>query len=262
MRDDEQEMEPEALKRTYLLSGLDRILYSRPPEWPEGTFEQTSEFEGRLVLVRDFISNVSDLETAIHQMDLQAERFRWAISRRTLRPLGLRLEKWEGPSFDLAGLASARSTAVFTDEAEGHVAPRPPPAKMEQLPEAAARWILTMAEASTFDGYPDEVIKRLQLLIEELLPKHGACLDAEQRALARQVKLVRDFVSHPELHRDPGRSFIATNLPSAIVCDQPGSKVRFDRTDVEHRNFVGRHEVLARDMANPLLDAAIHGLPQ
>lgn len=250
------------LKRTYLLSGLDRILYSRPPEWPEGTFEQTTEFEGRLVLVRDFISNVSDLEIAIRQMDLQAERFRWAISRRTLRPLGLRLEKWEGPSFDPAGIASARSSGVFADEAEGHVLPRPPPAKMEQLPEAAARWILTLAEASTFDGYPDEVIKRLQLLIEELLTEHGACLHAEQRELAKQVKFVRDFVSHPELDRGLGRSFIATNLPSAIVREQPRLKVRFDRTNVEHRNFVGRYEVLARDLANPLLDAAIHGLSQ
>ena len=38
------------LKRTYLLRGLDRVLYSTQPQWHEGTFFQNKDEEGHLVL--------------------------------------------------------------------------------------------------------------------------------------------------------------------------------------------------------------------
>lgn len=38
------------LQRTYLLRGLDRVLYSTQPQWHEGTFFQNQEEEGHLVL--------------------------------------------------------------------------------------------------------------------------------------------------------------------------------------------------------------------
>jgi hypothetical protein len=254
-------MATKGLTRTYLVRGLDRILYSRPPVWPEGTFEQAVEDEGRLVLSKERINDASELALAIRAMDQQAERFRLAISRRTGCPLTLRLEKSDEPNFDPPGVASVRSTARFSDHAKGTVLPQDPPSEMDQLPEVAARWILTLVETRAFSDYPDEAIKRLQLLIEELLPMHGACLDAAQHGQVQEVRWVRDFVSHPVCDRSGVCTFIAANLPGAVIRNHPQLEVQFDRTNVEHRNFVGRWESIARGLVNPLLDAAIRSLP-
>lgn len=254
-------MNSNRLRRTYLLRGLDQILYSSQPAWQEGTFEQAVdvEDEGRLVLLKDGISSASDLNAAIRQMDQQAERFRLAVSWRTVSPLTLKLEGSEEPCFDPLGVASATSTLMMGDKAQGAVLPRDPPVEMEQLPEAASRWVMTLAETKTFRGHPDECLKRLHLLIEELSKTHGACLSEKQRELLPEIWWMRHFVSHADCWDPKLCEFIARHLPSAVISEDP-LVVRFDRTQVEHTNFVARYATKAREVQIPLLKAAIETL--
>lgn len=251
------------LRRSYLLRGLDRILYSKAPDWDEGTFEQSVEDEGLLVLVKEGISSVSELRSAIGVMDSQAERFRLAISRRIGCPLTLKLERSDEPSFDPPGVASARSSIRFGAYAKGTVLPCDPPDQMEQLSELAGRWVQTLAETRNFSGYPDESLKRLYLLIEELSADHAACLTDEQSGYLEEIGWMRDFVSHPVCDRNQRMCvFISAALPSAVIRTEPKLAVRFDRTQVEHRNFIARYESRARDIVNPMLSAAIEALDQ
>jgi hypothetical protein len=67
---------------------------------------------------------------------------------------------------------------------------------------------------------------------------------------------LRDFISHPVCRNQQLCEFIASNLPNAVISTTPW-EVRFDRTNLEHRNFVGRYDPKARSVANTLLDTAI-----
>ena len=247
------------LQRTYSLRGLDRILYANAPRWKEGTFEQEEEDFGHLVLRQEAMSSAAELTIAIHRMDQQAKRFMLAISRRICSPLTLKLEKSEEPNFDEAGFLSARDAVGISGHLHVTTLPKDPPATIEQLCESAARWVLTLAETRAFSGYPDEVMKRHYLLIEGLSGTHGACLSEEQRGQLQELKWVRDFVSHSTCGNPGLCAFIAGWLPSAVISTEPPA-VRFERTQLEHRNFVGRYQEKARDIVNLLLNTAIEAL--
>lgn len=249
-------MPPRQLQRTYLLRGLDRKLYRTPPAWSEGTFLQDDEETGQLVLHVDDIASPEALTSAIAATDQVAERFRIAVARRIGCPLTLRLVKSKEPTFDPPNVISLRDSAILTDHATCTIVPREPPIAIEQVPEAAARWILTLTEARHFDAFPDEVLKRLYLLIEELKEEHADQLSDEQRAVLPELKWLRDFVSHAVCRNQQLCEFIAEHLPNAVVSTVPWA-VRFDRTSLDHRNFVGRYDPKARSIVNTLLDTAI-----
>lgn len=248
------------LRRTYILRGLDRILYASEPQWKDGTFKQDVEHEGRLVLCQENISTAIDLRDAILESDRMAERFRLATSRRTECPLTMALEKSEQPSFDPPSLMRGHSSMRIGAHARGTAFPPEPPTQLEQLSEAASRWVLTLAEAKRFLGYPEETFKRLYLLIEELQVLYTDELDQEQRHDLEEIKWIRDFVSHPVCENQELCAFISQYLPDAVIRTDPKLAIQFDRTKVDHRNFVGRYETKARAIVYPLLDAAIRAL--
>ena len=241
--------------RTYLVCGLDRKLYRAPPQWPEGTFQQDSDDEGRLILRVTDLRSTAERDEARGRCDCIAERFRLAIARRIERPLTIFLLDSSEPSFE-TDLTQVKASFSVRVSAEAEILPRDPPHKIEQLPEAGARWVLTLTEASNFGVYPDEVLKRLYLLIEELKEQYADALTPEQRGVVNDVRRLRDFVSHPVCTHSLVVEFVGKHLPDAV----DGSVVRFDRTKVEHRNFVGRYDPVARGIANTLLDAAINAL--
>ena len=244
------------LHRTYALRGMDRVLYSPSPQWAVGTFEQTEEDCGRLILWKDDIRSVTLLDDAIRILDQIAERFRLAISKRTGCPLTLNLEKTEEPNFDAPGVLRAHARVGASVRVSCAVLSRDPPMEIEQIPEEAARWILTLTETKNFGAYPDEVFKRLYLIIEELQNEHAHQLNENERTALQQMKWVRDFISHSSCNNKQLCTFIESHLPCAVVPNE-SAKVRFDRTNVEHRNFVARCDPIVRGMATKLLTAAI-----
>jgi hypothetical protein len=194
-------------------------------------------------------------------MDLLAERFRLAIAHRTGCPLVMSIAGTRIPTFDVAGVVSITDTLVLSDSVETSVNPKAPPSDIEQIHAGAARWIQTLTEARRMSAYPDEVLKRLYLVIEELKDVHASALSPADIAALEELALVRDFVSHPVCDRKKVPPFIQSRLPSAVVSVGPPLVVRYDRTDVEHRNFVGRYDPIARRLAHQLLQRAIAALP-
>lgn len=249
-------MDNRHIERTYIVGGLDQVLYSEPPAWPEGSFEQSEEDWGRLRLRSPPLHNRAEVGPALEVLDSIAERFRIALSMRTGCPLTMRVDSTSTPIFpdDPGGIVLDGLTVTAT--ASARVAPRPPPATIEQLPEAAARWVQTLAETRAFSTHPDECMKRYYLLIEELKPDYGELLTDAERTAAEQVKWVRDFVSHEACGNRALCDFVLGQLPDSRI---PGDtlQVRFDRTLVEHRNFVGRFDPVARQLVSTLLMAAI-----
>ena len=138
------------LRRTYVIRGLDRFLYSHAPTWQEGTFLQEEVDVGRLVLRKEGIISAGALKREVRLMDLRAKQFRLAVSKRTICPLSMKLERSEEPIFEEVGAANLQSAAKFSDELHVEIAPRDPPEGMEQLPQAAERWIATLAETASF----------------------------------------------------------------------------------------------------------------
>lgn len=96
----------------------------------------------------------------------------------------------------------------------------------------------------------------MYLLIEELLPAYGGVLDIVQKRRADEAKWIRDFVSPPVCHGFQVCAFVADELPSAVISTEPMA-VQFDRTQVEHANFIGRHEPMTYEIARRIVDAAI-----
>lgn len=247
------------LRRTYRLAGLDRVLYSTPPAWEVGTFEQSVEDEGQLVLQLDDLSTPGAAELGLLQLDEIATQFRLAISKRIGRPLTLKLISSEEPDFGGSDMLVLSSAVGMSSVAGVTISPRDPPTQIEQIAVGAERWVATVAETAHFSDYPDEIVKRNYLLIEELGSEHGSVLSADLAASMDKAKWVRDFVSHPICGNPALCAFIAQELPSAVVSSDP-LKVRFDRSSLEHRNFVGRLQPLIERIANALVDAAIHTL--
>jgi hypothetical protein len=249
------------LSREYRVRGLDRFLYRHPPEWLEGTFVQSNEFEGLLTLQTDGLQSPVETETALSRLDRIAEQFRLAVSKRIGCLLTMSIKRTVVPEFSAVGVDAIHDTFHIRESVVDTVAPIDPPVQIEQLPEGARRWIHTLTEARTMSAHPDEVLKRLYLVIEELKDVYPAVLDATDLLAIEELALLRDFVSHPLCDRKKVPPFIASRTPSALVSPAPALCVRYDRTDVEHRNFVGRFDPRARAVVNKLLAAAIASLP-
>jgi hypothetical protein len=244
------------LLRVYRIRGLDRVLYATAPTWPEGTFRNLDESEGELTLVKDGVGTPDALDQAKTLLDAQAERFRLAIALRIGCPLEMELLRSEDPDVYPPGVLHAVARVRVTGHASATVLPGAPPPALPQLPQSAARWVRTYTETRKFGGFPDEVLKRFYLIIEELWPVYGAHATTVQKQDEREILWLRHFVSHAQCRGSEVCTFIGRLLPSAIVATSPMT-VRFDRTSVEHRNFIGRFEPKARDLARWLMDTAI-----
>jgi hypothetical protein len=243
----------ETLIAEYTIEGLDRCLYSDKATWGGAEFEQDADLSGRLILRKEVTSN-ADAESATAELDEAANQLALALSWRIRRTVTARRIRLQRPSFDGNGEASAHSSLVATDQVEGSYGPpKPPPDVMPQIPAEGERLIKTVCEASAFGAFVEEQLRRHQLIIEELADEFESDLPG-QSALLDEIKLVRDFVSHPVCDRPKVVTFIRDHLPSALLpC---GTKVSFHRDD-EHRAFVARYEVKARVLAAKLISLTL-----
>ncbi len=244
--------------KPHRLTGLDRDLYSSVPQWPEGSYRGLSDTEGELTLLATGITRPESLALAQAELNERAQKFRLALSYRTGCPLLLKLHRADIPDVDPTGVMRAHSTVGFSVSVQLTVLPGAPPDHLPQLPLDSARWVYTLTETHRLGDFPDEVLKRLYLLIEELWPRFSDQASVDQRLIEHEAKLLRDFVSHPRCDGKRVVDFIKTNLPSALVVGE--SAVQFDRTNIDHVNFIGRFEPRARDLTKWLVDRAILAL--
>lgn len=251
------------LQRIYHLRGLGRILYSGLAEWPEGSFAQVEPDLGVLTLRQRGISTPDQLQRAIGDFDRRANEFLIAQTLDLNIPLRLKLEQSIEPDVDPPGVLRAHATFSAECTADLVMKPRPVPHSMPRAPLESARWVRTLAEASRFNEFADEVVKRAYLLIEELWPAYEPQASSQEVEHQQELKLVRNFVSHPECQGHEVVAFMTRNLPSSVVSGAMKPTVRFDRTSVEHTNFVGvRYQPIAIDLARKLVRAAIGRLSQ
>lgn len=245
------------LERCYEIGGLDRILYTRPAVWPEGEFTQDSSTKkGFLSLHAVGIHDRRGLAQAQEILEARAQAFRLALSHMTSMPVRLRMTLESAPDLDPPGSLSSKMTISCSVTADLTCAAKEPPVDLPQLPEWAARWIWTFAETRELQHHPDEVLQRFYLIIEELWDPFSGRASAQQIQDRRMLRYLRNFVSHSECDKADVCGFIAAALPSAVVASNP-LRVRFDRTLLEHLNFVGKHEPIARQLARDLISDAI-----
>jgi len=248
------------LTHIYRLSGLDRVLYASVPQWPEGSFANLSDTEGELTLIATGITTPESLVLAQADLDERAEKFRLAISYRIGCPLILKLHHADIPDVLPTGVMQAHATTDFSASATLTVLPSAPPEQLPQLPIDGARWIYTLAAIKRFEKFQEEVLKRLYLIIEELWPRFSEQATSEQRRIKQETKWLRDFVSHSECEHPGLVTFIATHVSSAVLQLNGKQVVRFDPTQIEHRNFIGRFEPDARQLTRCLVDQALAAL--
>jgi hypothetical protein len=108
-------------------------------------------------------------------------------------------------------------------------------------------------EANKLQAYVEEQLRRHYLIIEELWGEFQHTFGADVGERKKRVKLIRDFVSHESCCKRDVIALVESDLASAVVSVQGKKRVRFLR-NVEHRNFVGRFEVISRGLARSLVD--------
>lgn len=239
-------------------------MYNSPPNWNVGTFRQTAADEGELELHVDDVSDAAARTQAAEQLDKLAEQFRLAISWQTGCPLAMKHVRSVEPAWLNSTGDSLSDAIAVSDAITDSVGPRPPPAQIPQFTRHAARWIHTYTDAHWMDAYPDEMIKRYFLVLEELEPGFRSSASPTQRVDYDRIRCVRNFVSHPHCVRPTVVQYVMQHLPSASVAPPPppaSQAVRFDRTSFEHEQFVRQHIHIASALAQAMVNHASAAAP-
>ena len=248
----------DALQIVYLVRGFHRLLYVPPPQWPGCHFEQGENLDATLRIAQTEVAPGTDLDTLIALTDARMQQLvlAWELSlgqRLQLRRLHVSLPRLPV----MKGGATSQDGVSFSDRCEATIIHAAAPVQMPQIPLAAERWVRTLAEAGDFGGYVEEQLRRHFLIIEELWETYGSRFDNADQAKCKEIRCVRNFVSHYDCTREPVLGFIIINLPSAEVQRSSHRAVRFDRTSQEHRTFVARFAVDSERIARRLVELAI-----
>lgn len=246
------------LEITYEITGFDGILYSQQPSWENCKFSMEKENLAIFSVWEDGINNASQLEAAKNNITQRVKSFVLALEFKLGRPLEYAEKSTQTPTIitengtlHLLSKGYAKSFLSFS------VSPSNPPKDMPSLPLECERWVLTLAEAYIFGQYVEEQFKRQYLIIEELWDEFAAEFDAATKNKREELKLIRDFVSHPVCCNKKIVEFVSNKLPSSIFYDGTEARVRFLSNDTTHRNFVARYEVKSREISRSLVEKKI-----
>ena len=144
---------------------------------------------------------------------------------------------------------------AFGCSGSGDSSPVPLPQNMPSVPLILKRHILTVLQAEALDSesehYADEQLKRWFLIIEEL---HTTQPDQGYKDL----KYVRNFVSHPTSNSADTVAFLNRELPSSVYVNSNGNpEARYLRDDPQHQALVSKYETIARQWAKMLVEKTI-----
>lgn len=132
--------------------------------------------------------------------------------------------------------------------------PTPLPSKMPSIPSDLHGKAAIIIAADDLTSYPDLKLKLAYLIVEESkIPITSINKD--------EMKLVRDFVSHPICNNTNVIAFIGKDLPSAKCMNKKTVVVRFNRNDPKHIAFVEKHATQALNKAKELFNSEVikHG---
>lgn len=256
-------MSHDTLEIPYRIRGFRRTLYVPLPDWPCCIFEQDEDLDVLLRIVEVGMTLDTDFPSVIAAADARVRRLVLAWELRYACPLRITRLSIVWPEFPATdGSVMISDTAMFGDQVDAHILFAPPPEQMPQAPLGAERWIRTFAEAGDFEDYAEEQLRRHYLIIEEMEDNYITRLDPADQEKCKEIGFIRDFVSHPECDRKQALvDFISAHLPGAVVYGRSKPTVRFDRLNIEHRNFVGRYVVDSDRIARKLIELAIEDLP-
>ncbi|HEU0153179.1 MAG TPA: hypothetical protein VFQ84_07535 [Arenimonas sp.] len=246
------------LTLTARIDGLPRVPFRKPVSWAQARLDVSESLEGQLTLWKDGLGSRAEVSDAIAELTQSAERFALAMSWRFATPVKAIVIWIDTPEFELPGTVSVRSGIAFGDQAVAIDGPPPPaPVQFPQVPLEARRLILTMAEASLFDGFVEERLRRHFLVIEELWEDFKDQFGPEDHEWHEKLTKVRNFVSHPRCRSAFG--LVSPDLPSAVL---PGlvKAVQFERT-IEHRNFIAKFETQSQRIAVQLIKRKFPQIP-
>lgn len=117
-------------------------------------------------------------------------------------------------------------------------------------------YIETKKLSSLYKDYPDDMLKRWFIVLEYYKEFQGKDIDNY-----RDVKSVRNFVSHPLCDKDKNLISLieAAGLHSAICTEKGKPAARFDRKNQEHIEFVQRYAGLASARVRYILEQELGG---
>lgn len=144
---------------------------------------------------------------------------------------------------------------AFLISSSGYSSPVPLPQDMPSIPLILKRFIRTVLQAEALDSESeyraDEQLKRWFLIIEELDTN-----TADQGY--KDLKCVRDFVSHSKVDHTKVIEFLKLEFPSSVCSAQDKKEeARYLRDDSLHQAFVSRYESIARQLAKRLVEEVI-----
>jgi len=223
------------------------VPYASTPEWDD--CECNLENDGSLTVTmrRPVIDNTEETKKEILGL---FEEFELALRYKGHHKLSAHLVDVQVDDCD--DNASVNDGIIFGDDLVDEVQPRQPEAKMPRVPLACKRWIYTYSETNgVLASFVAEQLIRHYLIIEEL----GSGNEQEE-----ELRIMRNFVSHPRCDDDSVVEFIKDNFESAISVNSNGNEyAAFDHSNVHHGNFVSKYEAKARDQVCRLIDEQIEG---
>lgn len=232
--------------------GLDRVLYEEPAHWEKCLLSVVDISTIQVELWERGVDDPQALESAAVLIKQRLRRLLLALGWAYGRELQVRVIKVIAPSYDYhTDHAEIAESIAFGAKAYSEVPPKKAPQQMPEVPLEAERWVVMWVEANKLGDYVEEQLRRHYLIIEELWDEFQNSFAAAAHSDKERVKLVRDFVSHASCRNAHVIALVEPDLPSAVVTVNGKKRVSFART-VEHRNFVSRFEVVARDLARSL----------
>lgn len=238
------------------VKGFDRVLYKESAHWDKCILSMIdgSSRSGIIEIWENDVDTLEKLQAAVVNVKERLERLVLSIEWAYGHELKWEIAKRYVPSLvDKNNILEITESLKIQDQVDLQAAPREAPAAMPQVPLEAKRWIQIWVEACKLGEYVEEQLRRQYLIIEELWNEFHGTFDAQSRADKKQIKLIRDFVSHANCSNQDIVALIEQDLPTAVLVINGVKKVAFQRT-VEHRNYISRFEVKSRKIARTLVD--------
>lgn len=250
----------EELRIIIQIEGFDRILYDEPAQWDDISLSVIDNGKCTLEACSRNVENEKQVASELTRRNEEIERFILAVEWAYGHELNRTSRQLIAPSFvDTSRIVEIEDNLSFGDQPHPSVRPNKVPALVPQVPLDAKRWIKTWVECTKLSEYVEEQLRRQYLIIEELWQELHDIFDAHEKKQKRNVKLIRDFVSHASCSNQDIVSLIENDLPSAIHIENGDKYASFERT-IEHRNYISRFEVISRDIARKLVDCKMRQL--